>query len=259
MTDKLLIILRGPACSGKSTLARTLNAAVVASADDLFQPTPTDPYQFDLTRLQEAHDMCMATVEGAMVDQKSPIVVDNTNVKKRAMRHYIQMAKNFGYTVEFREPDWSPLLKKDGKWNTDFLIEQSKLRALASGKVVEPHVIVSQCEKWENLDDPKKPAPGGNVFFTSDSHFGHRRICEYSNRPFTDLEKHDNVLIHNWNSLIMPQDTVYFLGDLCFQGSQYAERIIPRLQGHIFSSKGTTIRPLSPTERSLSGGGRCWR
>jgi calcineurin-like phosphoesterase family protein len=58
------------------------------------------------------------------------------------------------------------------------------------------------------------------VYFTSDSHFGHRGILSFSHtkpfRPFETIEEHDEKLIENWNSLVGPKDIVFHLGDFCF-------------------------------------------
>jgi len=54
------------------------------------------------------------------------------------------------------------------------------------------------------------------TFFTSDHHFGHANILEYSDRPFSSIEEHDSVLVDNWNSVVSPGDLVYHLGDFVF-------------------------------------------
>ncbi len=33
-------------------------------------------------------------------------------------------------------------------------------------------------------------------------------------RPFRDIEEHDELLIRNWNNLVMPADRVYHMGDI---------------------------------------------
>ena len=52
-----------------------------------------------------------------------------------------------------------------------------------------------------------------NYWFISDTHFFHENILEYSNRPFKDIEEHNEHLIQNWNEYVKPEDTVYHLGD----------------------------------------------
>ena len=39
---------------------------------------------------------------------------------------------------------------------------------------------------------------GDGLFFTSDTHFGHRHILEFCKRPFSSIEEHDEQLIANW-------------------------------------------------------------
>ena len=56
-----------------------------------------------------------------------------------------------------------------------------------------------------------------NTFFTSDTHFGHANIIKYCNRPFSSLEEMNSTIIRNWNEMVKPEDTVFFLGDFCFK------------------------------------------
>lgn len=50
-------------------------------------------------------------------------------------------------------------------------------------------------------------------WFTSDLHLYHTNIIKYCKRPFVSSEEMNSVLIDNWNSVVSPEDTVYFLGD----------------------------------------------
>lgn len=58
------------------------------------------------------------------------------------------------------------------------------------------------------------------VFFTSDSHFGHKGIITFSEtkpfRPFETIEEHDAELVRRWNAVVTPKDTVWHLGDFAF-------------------------------------------
>lgn len=76
-------------------------------------------------------------------------------------------------------------------------------------------------------------------YITADTHFNHFRICDYCNRPFTDIDHMNETLINNWNDLIKPEDNVYFLGDFCFGKP---EKFLSRLNGHITFIKGNHDR-----------------
>lgn len=62
------------------------------------------------------------------------------------------------------------------------------------------------------------------IWFTSDTHFGHRNIVgpEVSKwkdgfRDFDSLEKMDTTIINNINKYVMPDDILYHLGDFAFR------------------------------------------
>jgi len=58
-----------------------------------------------------------------------------------------------------------------------------------------------------------------NTWFTSDTHFGHKNIISYCDRPFNKLYHMDTTIIKRFNERIKPDDTVFFLGDFCFRNS----------------------------------------
>lgn len=69
------------------------------------------------------------------------------------------------------------------------------------------------------------------VFFTSDTHFGHKNIIRYCDRPFADVEQMDKELIRRWNNVVSDDDTVYHLGDFAFAGTRRIEEILAQLNG----------------------------
>lgn len=69
-------------------------------------------------------------------------------------------------------------------------------------------------------------------YYISDTHFGHANIIKLNNRPFSDVEEMDNIMIRNWNETVTDEDIVYILGDFCFtKKGLMPDRYINRLNG----------------------------
>ena len=101
MQTKVLYLIRGVPGSGKTTLGKQLikgTDGVIFSADDYF--TSSDGfYQFDPSRLYEAHRCCQLDCECAMITGLTPVVVANVFHKRLYMEPYIEYAKEHGYHV----------------------------------------------------------------------------------------------------------------------------------------------------------------
>lgn len=52
------------------------------------------------------------------------------------------------------------------------------------------------------------------IWVISDTHFGHRNIIEYCDRPFKDTMQMNMAIRDNWNSVVKDGDIVYHLGDV---------------------------------------------
>ena len=70
------------------------------------------------------------------------------------------------------------------------------------------------------------------LYFTSDHHFGHANIIDYSGRPFTDVGAMDSALIDAWNDTVAPGDEVWHLGDVAMGRRDETLRAVTRLHGH---------------------------
>ena len=70
-------------------------------------------------------------------------------------------------------------------------------------------------------------------FFTADTHFGHDAIIKYCDRPFKHSNEMDRVLVDNWNAVVGKKDIVYHLGDFAFGSSDYAAKMLNKLNGSI--------------------------
>lgn len=126
--SKIMILLRGLQGSGKSTLAKSIvattvggnSAAYVFNTDDFFVTLGRGVYQFDPTRLQEAHNTNHKRVWNALKEGRSPVIVDNTNIEAWEMRPYAAMAVENGYIVEILEPNtpWAQNVNELAKKNT---------------------------------------------------------------------------------------------------------------------------------------------
>jgi calcineurin-like phosphoesterase family protein len=83
----------------------------------------------------------------------------------------------------------------------------------------------------------------GDIFFTADTHFGHRNIITYANRPFASVEDMDEALVERWNERVRPDDRVYFLGDFSLRRGPVTGEILERLNGEIHVVWGNHDRP----------------
>lgn len=76
------------------------------------------------------------------------------------------------------------------------------------------------------------------VFFTSDTHFQHKNLLQWEDRPYSSIEEMNESLIDSWNSQVTDSDIVYHLGDFALTNYENTVDIIRRLKGKIVLIKG---------------------
>ena len=119
---KTLILLRGLPSSGKSFLAKQLcqgDESIICSADHFFGMTPEEyVVNWSVEKLGTAHKQCQFKVKTLLQNQVPLVIVDNTNTMVREIMPYFEMAFQYQYRFEIKEPispwwvnDIAPYLK----------------------------------------------------------------------------------------------------------------------------------------------------
>ena len=86
-----------------------------------------------------------------------------------------------------------------------------------------------------------------NIFFISDTHFGHANMITFLNydgtrmRPFSSVEECDELMIENWNKMVKPNDRIFHLGDIIYK-CKNRDEIMQRLNGEKVLIKGNHDR-----------------
>ena len=103
--DGILFLVRGLPGSGKSTFATHIwNEYAVCEADKYFYDKEGN-YNFDASKIKDAHAWCKNEVETRMKDhQLNPqyypeIAVSNTFTQEWEMKDYYDLAEKYGYKV----------------------------------------------------------------------------------------------------------------------------------------------------------------
>ncbi len=96
-----LIIIRSPSGFGKTTYAHKLLATLPAKsghfeADMFFMKN--GKYEFNPSKLKDAHAWCKANVESYLI-QNTDVIVSNTFTQLWEVQPYLDMAKKYGAEV----------------------------------------------------------------------------------------------------------------------------------------------------------------
>lgn len=71
-----------------------------------------------------------------------------------------------------------------------------------------------------------------NVWVWSDTHFGHKNIIKYCDRPYPDIRLMLECLIGNYQSVVKPEDICIWVGDVGFMGDVEINNILTQLNGY---------------------------
>lgn len=70
-----------------------------------------------------------------------------------------------------------------------------------------------------------------SIFFTSDWHIGHKKVLEFDERPFNDVEHMHESLIKRYNASVPEDGVCYHLGDVGMASVDMVRSVITRLNG----------------------------
>jgi predicted kinase len=93
---KELFLLRGLPGSGKTTLAKSIGGVFI-EADLFFEYE--GKYEFDASKLKDAHAWCQNAVKVWTKNGVEKIVVSNTFTQTWEMQPYYDLAEKYGYRV----------------------------------------------------------------------------------------------------------------------------------------------------------------
>ncbi|MHA1469018.1 MAG: AAA family ATPase [Candidatus Asgardarchaeia archaeon] len=143
---KEFVIMRGLPGSGKSTLAKQLAGTngQIFSADDFFMDTDGN-YNFDPSKLGQAHEWNYNRIREAISAGASPVILDNTNVAQwelRKLKPLIEHATLRGYKSRIEEPQtpWAMDPEELAKRNTHGVPQEAiegKLRKWVKDPTIE--------------------------------------------------------------------------------------------------------------------------
>jgi len=147
LDERKLIILRGVSGSGKTSFARTLQenmeqrgvSVVRISTDDLFDVDGA--YVFNPAELKSNHEKALK-LTGDYLQSGTTVILDNTNVRLRHIKPYVDLATALRLTFQIVPP--TVIL---AEWDNMTILEQRRVER--TDKSVPEQVVRKQIEDFE--------------------------------------------------------------------------------------------------------------
>ena len=125
--NKILYIVRGLPGSGKSTLAQKLVSKDFHREADMYFMANGN-FDFDHTKIKEAHDWCKNEIENLMIHGHE-CAVSNTFIKRWEYESYLKIAKKHEYKTQ--------IIECHGQWENTHGVTIDKLHIMKNNW--EPH------------------------------------------------------------------------------------------------------------------------
>lgn len=71
-----------------------------------------------------------------------------------------------------------------------------------------------------------------DVWMWSDTHFGHKNIIKYCNRPYPDVDLMNYSMLGNYLNVVKPNDIVVFGGDVGFMSEAKINEFLDQMPGY---------------------------
>lgn len=100
-----------------------------------------------------------------------------------------------------------------------------------SGSEYDITYELSNIKDLDKLYDYIVKMNNSKIFVISDTHFNHKNIINYCNRPFDNVYQMNDTMIKNWNKVVSPNDIVFHLGDFGLGSQLELKEIFDKLNG----------------------------
>ena len=136
---------------------------------------------------------------------------------------------------------WMHFLCRDDEEKLQYAIEHNPAIKEAEEKyqkLLQDPDVLEECIINEFMKINNNNYNVSSVFVIADTHFNHKNIIAYCNRPFENVTEMNEYIINKWNGVVNKNDLVIHLGDFGFGSEENLKEINARLNGYKILIKG---------------------